>query len=213
MPNNATGRIFWKRRMTSPFGYIDSPTAGEGGTKTRVPTLYTKDRNGVEFTARSNEDKARIIADSFSPPLTTSVPANFRYHKPVAYKAKFTREQIARVVSKLSPYKTPGPDGIPNIVFKQCIDIIIDHLYHIYNSSLRNGHYFPSWLESLTAVIRKPGRQAYDVPKAYRPIALLNAIAKIFTALVAKDVSNTNCSQPVTSKTDRDIVPRTPCSS
>jgi hypothetical protein len=107
----------------------------------------------------------------------------------VAYKARFMREQVSRVISKLSPYKTPGPDGIPNIVFKQCTDILIDHLYHIYNASLQNGYYFPSWLESLTAVIRKPGRQSYDVPKSYRPIALLNTIAKIFTALVAEDIT------------------------
>jgi hypothetical protein len=156
-----------------------------------VPVLNTKDRDGVEHRARSNEDQARVIAESFfpPPPATSTVPADYRYPKPVAYKARFTREQISRTVSKLSPYKTPGPDGIPNIVFKQTIDIVLDHLYYIYNASLQNGYYFPSWLESLTAVIRKPGRQAYDIPKAYRPIALLNTIAKIFTALVAEDIT------------------------
>ena len=171
--------------------YIDSPYAGEGGAKTRVPILHTKDQLGVDCTARSNEDKARVIAESFfpPPPATTSVPPDFRYPKPVAYRAKFTKEQILRMIRKLSPYKTPGPDGIPNIVFKQCADILVDHLYHIYNASLQDGYYFPAWLESLTAVIRKPGRQAYDVPKSYRPIALLNTIAKIFTALVAEDIT------------------------
>ena len=93
------------------------------------------------------------------------------------------------MISKLSPYKTPGPDGIPNIVFKRCARTLIDQLYHIYNASLQNGYYFPSWLESLTAVIHKPARQAYDIPKVYRPIALLNTIAKIFTVLVAEDIT------------------------
>ena len=129
--------------------------------------------------------------DSFfpPPPATSSVPPNYRYPKPVAYKAEITKEQIFRVIGKLSPYKTPGPDGIPNIVFKQCSEILVDHLYYIYNASLQDGLYFPSWLESLTAVIRKPGRQTYDVAKSYRPIALLNTIAKIFTALVAEDIT------------------------
>ena len=171
--------------------YIDSPIAGKGGAKTRVPTLYTKGQNGEDISGRSNEDKARIIANSFfpPPPPTSSVLPNYQYPRPVAYKARFTEEQISRMISKLSPYKTPGLDSIPNIVFKRCAGTLIDHLYHIYNASLQNGYYFPSWLESLTAVIHKPARQAYDIPKVYRPIALLNTIAKIFTVLVAEDIT------------------------
>ena len=171
--------------------YIDSPVAGEGGAKTRIPTLHTESQNGETRTARSNEEKARVIADSFfpPPPANTSVPRDYRYPKPVAYKPKFTREQIRRVIGKLSPYKAPGPDGIPNVVFKKCADVLLDHLYYIYNATLQNDFYFPAWLESLTAVIRKPGRKAYDIPKSYRPIALLNTIAKIYTALVAEDIT------------------------
>ena len=114
--------------------YIDSPTAGEGGARTRVPTLHAKDRNGEDIMVRSNEGKARVIADSFfpPPPATSSVPPDYRYPEPVAYKAEFTKEQISRVIGKLSPYKTPGPDGIPNIVFKQCSNILVDHLYFIF---------------------------------------------------------------------------------
>ena len=41
----------------------------------------------------------------------------------------------------------------------------------------------------MTGVIHKPGCQAYDIPKSYRPIALLNTIVKIFTALVAEDIT------------------------
>ena len=143
--------------------YIDSPVAGEGGARTRVPTLHTKSLDGETQVARSNEEKARVIAESFfpPPPATTSVPRGFKYPNPVPYKAKFTKDQIRRTIDKLSPYKAPGPDGIPNAVFKQCADILHNHLYHIYNATLQNDYYFPAWLESLTAVIRKPGRQVY----------------------------------------------------
>jgi Reverse transcriptase (RNA-dependent DNA polymerase) len=37
-------------------------------------------------------------------------------------------------------------------------------------------------------VLRKPGKAAYDMPKAYRPISLLNTIRKLLTAIVAEDV-------------------------
>ena len=74
--------------------------------------------NGEDITVRLNEDKAWVKADSFfpPPPATSSVPPNYRYPEPVAYEAEFTKEQISHIIGKLSPYKTPGPDGIPNIV-------------------------------------------------------------------------------------------------
>jgi ribonuclease HI len=37
-------------------------------------------------------------------------------------------------------------------------------------------------------VLRKPGKPAYDTPKAYRPIALLNTIGKLLTAIVTEDL-------------------------
>ena len=74
-------------------------------------------------------------------------------------------------------------------MFKQCADVLLEHLYYIYNATLQNDFYFPAWLESLTVVIRKPGRKAYGITKSYRPIALLNTMAKIYTALVAEDIT------------------------
>ena len=68
---------------------------------------------------------------------------------------------------------------------------------------LQNNFYFLAWLESLTAVIQKPGRKAYDIPKSYRPIALLNAIAKIYTALDDSAPGQIFCSID-----NHDVVPR-----
>ena len=37
-------------------------------------------------------------------------------------------------------------------------------------------------------ILRKPGKPAYDTPKAYRPIALLNTVAKVLTMIVVEDL-------------------------
>ena len=171
--------------------YIDSPNAGEGGAKTRIPTLQIKDQDGTVTYAQMNSDKAHHIARSFfpPPPASPSIPADPRLPDPVPYTPRFTRDQIRRIVDKLSPYKAAGPDAIPNIVWKKCIDVVIDHLFHIYNTCLADRFYCEEWLESLTAVLRKPGRQTYDILKSYHPIALLDTIAKIFTALLAEDIT------------------------
>jgi Reverse transcriptase (RNA-dependent DNA polymerase) len=38
-------------------------------------------------------------------------------------------------------------------------------------------------------VLRKPGKPHYNIPKAYRPIALLNTMWKVLTAIVANHVT------------------------
>jgi hypothetical protein len=37
-------------------------------------------------------------------------------------------------------------------------------------------------------VLRKPGKPQYDVPKAYRPIALLNTLGKLLTAIITEQL-------------------------
>jgi hypothetical protein len=39
-------------------------------------------------------------------------------------------------------------------------------------------------------VSRKPGKPSYDEPKAYSPIALLNTPDKLFSSIVANDLSH-----------------------
>ncbi|KAF8597946.1 hypothetical protein BDV93DRAFT_426352, partial [Ceratobasidium sp. AG-I] len=79
----------------------------------------------------------------------------------------------------LAMHKTPGPDGIPNSMFKQCKDLLIPHLLPLYRATFRLKHYPDAWKLSTTVVLRKPDRPDYTAPKAYRPIALLNVISKI----------------------------------
>ncbi|EDR03627.1 uncharacterized protein LACBIDRAFT_169979, partial [Laccaria bicolor S238N-H82] len=50
--------------------------------------------------------------------------------------------------------------------------------------------YCPGWQVFTTAVLRKPGKPCYEIPKAYRPIALLCTIPKVLTAIVAENISH-----------------------
>ena len=38
-------------------------------------------------------------------------------------------------------------------------------------------------------VLRKPGKPRYDMPKAYRPIALLNMMWKVITAIITNHIT------------------------
>jgi hypothetical protein len=97
---------------------------------------------------------------------------------------------IRDAASNLKPFKAPGPDGVPNVVLKKSIEAIIHHLYFIFRAILELRVYPESWKHFTTVVLRKPRKPDYSVPKAYRPIALMNTTAKLFTSLLANFLSH-----------------------
>ena len=75
------------------------------------------------------------------------------------------------------------------MVLKTCADILIPYLVPIFRTVLKLKVYPDVWKESITCVLRKPGKERYNVLKAYRPVALLNTIAKLLSSIVAEEIS------------------------
>jgi hypothetical protein len=94
---------------------------GNGGSS-RIPTLKIKGPNGAEVLVNNNEEKARIFAKLFFPPLppATNNLEHFDYPEPLPDPPQIRVCQIQRHIAKLSPYKAHSPDGIPNIVLQRC---------------------------------------------------------------------------------------------
>jgi len=67
--------------------------------------------------------------------------------------------------------------------------MITDRLYHIYVAMLENDLQYRPWKTFVTVVLRKPGKPRYDLPKAYRPIALLNTMWKVLMAIIADHIT------------------------
>ena len=40
--------------------------------------------------------------------------------------------QLCRQISQLRPHKAPGDDGIPNVVLKEVVDLILPYLIQIF---------------------------------------------------------------------------------
>jgi ribonuclease HI len=157
----------------------------------RIPSLKTS-TNDLPSIATSNTDKIAALSNSFfpPPPAQASVPVNFVYPQPLPGIKFFTKERIKQTVRQLKPFKTPGPDGIPNIILSKSIDVLIDHLFYIYRAVFELDVYHDRWLTSSTLVLRKPGKPAYNVAKAYRPIGLLDTIGKLLSTMVAANLSH-----------------------
>jgi len=121
-----------------------------------------------------------MIAKCFfpPPPAHDSVPHDAEYPDPIAMHEPITSHQLTRAIAKLDGFKAPGPDGIYNVVFQRCGATLNDHLLHLFNAVFTLRTYYEPWRSFTTVVLRKPGKANYAIPKAYRPIALLNTTGK-----------------------------------
>ncbi|KAJ3739880.1 hypothetical protein DFH05DRAFT_1376223, partial [Lentinula detonsa] len=158
---------------------------------TVIPTLKIIDTNNtVTRTAETNEDKAQLLAKTFFP----APPPNYNLERnpcrnQLPNPPKITQERIIKTYQKLKPYKAPGPDGIPNVILKKYAGMLAPYMSEIYNAIGDLKIYPRDWLTSTTIVLRKPAKKSYSLPKSYRPIALINTLAKGFTSIVAQDIS------------------------
>ncbi|THH05611.1 hypothetical protein EW146_g9856 [Bondarzewia mesenterica] len=137
-----------------------------------------------------DDRKAKTLAAAFFPPspTTISIDPDYDYPDPVCGLQNISRELIITHAHRISPYKAPGPDGIPNDVLTWCIDSIAEHLYWIYRATFSLQMYYDPWHSFITVVLRKPGKPRYDIAKSYRPIALLNTMAKLLTSIILEQL-------------------------
>jgi hypothetical protein len=170
--------------------YIKNPV-GDGGVS-RIPTIRTRNAEWEETATNDNEEKAIIFTEAFFHPPPIGIALNAEqedYPDPLPDPPPPTKQQIEKMIWRLPSYKASGPDGIPNIVLQKCFDLIADHLLHIYQTILKLGQFFDPWREFTTIILKKPDKPNYEVPKAYRPIALISTLEKVLTTIVAENIS------------------------
>jgi len=138
--------------------------------------------------AVTNKDKANLLQVTFFPELTAGGPSQPPPEYPTPkFKYIMITKELYYAISKLGPYKVPGPGRIQNVVLIQCTDLIIPHLGPLYSATFDLGVYLDCWRESLT-VLRKTAKPDYTVLGVHHPITLLNTIPKVLVACVATDL-------------------------
>lgn len=166
-------------------------------TKTRgnplsaiTPTLVKPDTTAVE----EPSDKANLFKEVFFPkPPDADLQdmEGYEYPPDILPFPDFTEREIQKAIKNLSPNKAPGKDAIPNKILQRASQHsqFIPLLTIIFNRSLKEGICHEHFKEAVTVVLRKDHQGTYTVPKAYRPIALLNTLGKAMESVLAKRIS------------------------
>ena len=97
-------------------------------------------------------------------------------------KLYITESKISKVLRKLKPDKSPGPDGLHPRYFKELADCINIPLCILFNFSLSNGVLPQAWKKARVSAIYK--KENKKVASNYRPVSLTSIICKVMETLI-----------------------------
>ena len=100
------------------------------------------------------------------------------------YSDWIDKDKITTALGGFEKKKSPGPDGLKPLIFEHLPKEFIQTLELIYKSSIHLGYTPKAWKRTKVIFISKPGKDAYDKPKSFRPISLSNYLLKGLERLV-----------------------------
>ena len=94
-----------------------------------------------------------------------------------------SEEEVRTAVARLNMKKAPGMDGVPIIAIKELANLDMPRLCAVYNGCLLMGDMPAQWKKTRLVLTSKPGKDP-TTPEAYRPLCIIDGIAKIFEHIV-----------------------------
>lgn len=90
--------------------------------------------------------------------------------------------EITEAAKRIAVKKAPGPDGIPAIVIKTLILAWPEYFMELFQRLLQSGEFPRKWKHAKLVLIEK---RKDERVVGYRPICLLNVVAKVFERIIA----------------------------
>lgn len=106
-------------------------------------------------------------------------------NRPLEYQ-KIVEYEVMEVIRKLPAKKAKGGDGVPNELIKLAKSELVPVLTRLYDTCLKIGYFPTAWRTATTAILQKHDKDDYSEAGAYRPIALLSCLGKVFETVIAR---------------------------
>jgi hypothetical protein len=156
-----------------------------GRRSSLIPALLDHDGKLVY----DHEGMATLLSERFFAEEGAPIPTSFPDDpppRPARPFHPFNEEEITPLIKATSNKSAPGSSGIDWSLLKKGWDAVKDHLIDVYNACLILGYHPPVWKEAKVVAIPKPDKPDYSLPKAHRPISLLETMSKLLEKAVAK---------------------------
>lgn len=96
---------------------------------------------------------------------------------------EITAEEVIKASRLLKTGKAPGKDGVPPEIVKAIAQHRADRIAALYNGIIERSRIPNEWKHAKTILLRKDGKDPSET-SAYRPICIIDAIAKLLEYIV-----------------------------
>ncbi|KAG5801061.1 hypothetical protein H9Q71_014357 [Fusarium xylarioides] len=87
--------------------------------------------------------------------------------------------EVKRLIAGAPTGKAAGPDLLAYEGMKMAQEELLPYLHHLFAACLKLGHHPAAFKQACTVMLRKAGKDDYEQPKSWRPVALLPCIGKL----------------------------------
>jgi hypothetical protein len=137
------------------------------------------------------DDKCKALRKTLFPkPPPDAIPIHIRRKQFKWDWEPVSIEELQQACSSTAVKgKAPGPDGITQEIIAKAFQAIPDTFLKVYGLLVEKGYHPKCWRRATGAILAKPGKPDYSIPKAYRIISLLNCLGKVSERILAKRLS------------------------
>jgi hypothetical protein len=139
---------------------------------------------------KDKAEQTEELLSTFFPPLPAKIEdEGVRPQRKAVPMPGLTLEEIEEKVMAAKPWKAPGEDGLPAMVWRRLWPVVKYRVLALFDASLRDGIVPRQWRSAKIISLKKQDKGDYTVAKAWRPISLLSTLGKIMEAVVAERIS------------------------
>lgn len=188
---NEAKRIHWRAflaKAQSGLTFKAFKYTQAQGSNTVAP-LYRADRT----LATSKDEQAKLLFNGTSVVNNICDMSDFQtvdQNITSLEHPRISEHEVAEVIRKLPSKKAKGGDGIPNELIKIAESLLTPVLAKIFENCLTLGYFPTAWRTATTAILRKHDKDDYSDAGAYRPIALLSCLGKVFETVIARRLTH-----------------------
>lgn len=151
-----------------------------------------------------HEEMADALSERFFTEEREPIPLVFADDPPPVQVRPFpplTEEEVERLLKTTANKTAPGPTGVGWQMLKWAWPVIGSTLTNVFDACVHLGHHPARWREAMVVVIPKPDKPDYTLPKAHRPISLLECMSKLLEKVIANRIQH--------DITKRELIPTT----
>ena len=129
------------------------------------------------------DSKVSQVRDSTTPTVQDTCPSAVLNERFRSFTA-ISSQSVAAIIRAL-PDKCSASDPLRTRVLKDCVDLLVPFLSHMFNLSLSSGVFPAQWKASVVTPKLKKSKSDVNDPSSYRPISNLPVLSKVLERIVS----------------------------